>query len=138
MAAADSPPPLFAGLLISIFNILLLTPAATLSLLLLLHWQILVRVIIDKLIHVTSFLTLEREKNSCYSCCIHSNLMCLLTQLTRTRPPPPPPPPFFLSLAISLDPSAKVSRFLVFSTYRALCSRSFFCSSASRLRFSSW
>lgn len=54
---------------------------------------------------------------------------------TLTRPPPPP---FFFSLGISFAPSSKVSRFLVFSTYSARCSRSFFCSSCSLFRFSSY
>lgn len=83
-----------------------------------------------------------REREVCCPCCVQFNLESgddddeILSVLTLTRPPPPPPP-FFLSLAISFDPSAKVSRFLVFSTYKALCSRSFFCSSTSLLRFSS-
>lgn len=60
--------------------------------------------------------------------------MIQLSVTTLTRPPPPP---FFFSLGISFAPSSKVSRFLVFSTYSARCSRSFFCSSCSLFRFSS-
>lgn len=61
--------------------------------------------------------------------------MIRLSVTTLTRPPPPP---FFFSLGISFAPSSKLSRFLVFSTYSARCSRSFFCSSCSLFRFSSY
>lgn len=64
-------PLLLAWLLLSILALLRLAATATLSPLLLLHWQVLIRVIVDKLIHISSFLTLQTEEN--HSCCIKSS-----------------------------------------------------------------
>lgn len=60
-AATHSPPLLFAGLFLSILALLLLTATATLPLFLL-QWQLLIGIIIDKIIHIASFLTLKDAK----------------------------------------------------------------------------
>lgn len=138
--AACHWPLLLAGLLLSILTLLRLTAtdAAALPLLLLLHGQVLVRIVVDKLVHVTSVLTLQREASESFNATFngaHGETMIRLSVTTLTRPPPPP---FFFSLGISFAPSSKLSRFLVFSTYSARCSRSFFCSSCSLFRFSSY
>lgn len=132
-------PLLLAWLLLSILTLLRLAATATLPPLLLLHWQVLIRVVVDKLIHISSFLTLHTEMSN--KKIIHAALnpgqslpIFQLPVLSLTRPPLLL---FFFSLGISFGPSAKVSRFLVFSTYNARCSRSFFCSSSSLFRFSS-
>lgn len=59
--ATHSPPLLLAGLFLAILTLLLLTATATL-LLFLLQWQLLIGIIIDKIIHIASFLTLKDEK----------------------------------------------------------------------------
>lgn len=59
--AAHSPPLLLAGPFLSILALLLLTATAAL-LLFLLQWQLLIGIIIDKIIHITSFLTLKDAK----------------------------------------------------------------------------
>lgn len=136
LPAAHSPPLLLAGPFLSILTIFLLTATATL-LLFLLQRQLLIGIIIDKIIHVASFLTLKDAKQiPSFMLPSLQHLMNLPSVKTLTRPPPLDP--FFFSFASSFGTSAKLSRFLVFSTYMALCSRSFFCSSSSLLRFSSY
>lgn len=135
LPAAHSPPLLLAGPFLSILTLLLLTATATL-LLFLLQRQLLIGIIIDKIIHVASFLTLKDAKQiPSFMLPLLQHLMNLPSVKTLTRPPLDP---FFFSFASSFGTSAKLSRFLVFSTYMALCSRSFFCSSSSLLRFSSY
>lgn len=59
---AHSPPLLLAWLLLSVLALLLLAAAASPPLLLLLGGQVLVRVVVDKLVHVASFLALSGTK----------------------------------------------------------------------------
>lgn len=60
ISVAHSLPPLLARLLLSVLALLLLAAAAAPPLLLLPRWQVLVRVIVDKLVYV-AFLTLRDE-----------------------------------------------------------------------------
>lgn len=57
-------PLLLAWLLLSILALLRLAATATLPPLLLPQWQVFIRVVIDKLIHISSFLTLQTERNN--------------------------------------------------------------------------
>lgn len=59
--AAHSPPFLPAGPFLSILTLLLLTSTAT-PLLFLPQWQLLIGIIIDKIIHIASFLALKDAK----------------------------------------------------------------------------
>lgn len=73
-------PLLLAGLLLSILALLRLaaTDAAALPPLLLFQWQVLIRIIVDKLVHVASFLTLggkeKKARKSFTPCSVESRV----------------------------------------------------------------
>lgn len=72
--AAHSPPLLLAGLSLSILTLLLLTTTATL-LLFLLQRQVLIGIVVDKIVHIASFLTLKDVKrDAIIRACLHSNI----------------------------------------------------------------